>query len=68
MFRRLLATKPIAAIAEVAGADELHRTLDARALVLLGIGAIIGTCRSMRYTASATACCAGLATDTAGGH
>jgi APA family basic amino acid/polyamine antiporter len=43
MFRRLLATKPIAAIAEVTGADELHRTLDARALVLLGIGAIIGT-------------------------
>jgi APA family basic amino acid/polyamine antiporter len=39
----LLATKRITDINAAAEANELHRTLDARALVLLGIGAIIGT-------------------------
>jgi APA family basic amino acid/polyamine antiporter len=39
----LFATKRIADITAAAEANELHRTLDARALVLLGIGAIIGT-------------------------
>ena len=43
MFTGLLATKHISDITAVAEANELHRTLDARALVLLGIGAIIGT-------------------------
>jgi APA family basic amino acid/polyamine antiporter len=39
----LLATKPIADINAAADSNELHRTLNAQALVLLGIGAIIGT-------------------------
>jgi APA family basic amino acid/polyamine antiporter len=39
----LLATKPVDQLHEADDANELHRTLDARALVLLGIGAIIGT-------------------------
>jgi APA family basic amino acid/polyamine antiporter len=43
MSTGLLATKQIADINAAAEANELHRTLDARALVLLGIGAIIGT-------------------------
>jgi APA family basic amino acid/polyamine antiporter len=47
MPHRLFSTKPIGELheAEVVGDDnnELRRTLDARALVLLGIGAIIGT-------------------------
>jgi APA family basic amino acid/polyamine antiporter len=43
MSTGLLATKSIGDITAAAEANELHRTLDARALVLLGIGAIIGT-------------------------
>jgi APA family basic amino acid/polyamine antiporter len=43
MSTGLLATKHISDINAAAEANELHRTLDARALVLLGIGAIIGT-------------------------
>ena len=43
MPKRLFSTKPIGELHEVDTANELHRTLDARALVLLGIGAIIGT-------------------------
>src|SRR5678815_5996030 len=43
MSTGLLATKHIGDITAAAEANELHRTLDARALVLLGIGAIIGT-------------------------
>ena len=43
MFKRLFATKPIGELHEADSLNELHRTLDARALVLLGIGAIIGT-------------------------
>jgi len=43
MSTGLLATKQISDINAAAEANELHRTLDARALVLLGIGAIIGT-------------------------
>jgi len=39
----LFSTKQISDLASAASASELHRTLDARALVLLGIGAIIGT-------------------------
>ena len=39
----LFATKPIGELHEADVDNELHRTLDARALVLLGIGAIIGT-------------------------
>ena len=43
MPSRLFSTKPIGELHEADTANELHRTLDARALVLLGIGAIIGT-------------------------
>ena len=43
MARRLLSTKPIGELHEADIGNELQRTLDARALVLLGIGAIIGT-------------------------
>ena len=43
MMKRLFSTKPIGELHEADSANELHRTLDARALVLLGIGAIIGT-------------------------
>jgi APA family basic amino acid/polyamine antiporter len=43
MPNSLFATKPIADLHEADTQNELRRTLDARALVLLGIGAIIGT-------------------------
>ena len=43
MPSRLFSTKPIGELHEADTVNELHRTLDARALVLLGIGAIIGT-------------------------
>jgi APA family basic amino acid/polyamine antiporter len=43
MPHRLFSTKPIGELHEVDTDNELHRSLDARALVLLGIGAIIGT-------------------------
>ena len=43
MPSRLFSTKPIGELHEADTANELNRTLDARALVLLGIGAIIGT-------------------------
>ena len=43
MPKRLFSTKPIGELHEADDANELKRTLDARALVLLGIGAIIGT-------------------------
>ena len=44
MPHRLFSTKPISELHEADESDnELNRTLDARALVLLGIGAIIGT-------------------------
>ena len=43
MAHRLFSTKPIGELHEAEVDNELHRTLDARALVLLGIGAIIGT-------------------------
>ena len=43
MPSQLLATKPVTELHEADTGNELHRTLDARALVLLGIGAIIGT-------------------------
>lgn len=43
MPHRLFSTKPIGELHEVDADNELHRSLDARALVLLGIGAIIGT-------------------------
>jgi len=43
MPSRLFSTKPIGELHEADSFNELHRTLDARALVLLGIGAIIGT-------------------------
>lgn len=43
MPSRLFSTKPVTELHEADTANELHRTLDARALVLLGIGAIIGT-------------------------
>jgi APA family basic amino acid/polyamine antiporter len=43
MPKRLFSTKPVTELHEADTANELHRTLDARALVLLGIGAIIGT-------------------------
>jgi len=43
MPSRLFSTKPIGELHEGDAFNELHRTLDARALVLLGIGAIIGT-------------------------
>ena len=43
MPRRLFSTKPVGELHEGDSFNELQRTLDARALVLLGIGAIIGT-------------------------
>ncbi len=44
MPHRLFSTKPIGELHEAdESGNELNRTLDARALVLLGIGAIIGT-------------------------
>ena len=43
MPKRLFSTKPVAELHEADSFNELHRTLDARALVMLGIGAIIGT-------------------------
>jgi APA family basic amino acid/polyamine antiporter len=43
MPKRLFATKPVGELHEADTSNELRRTLDARALVLLGIGAIIGT-------------------------
>ena len=43
MPKRLFSTKPIGELHEADDVNELKRTLDARALVLLGIGAIIGT-------------------------
>ncbi len=43
MPKRLFSTKPIGELHEADTVNELQRTLDARALVLLGIGAIIGT-------------------------
>jgi APA family basic amino acid/polyamine antiporter len=43
MPSRLFSTKPVGELHEADSFNELHRTLDARALVLLGIGAIIGT-------------------------
>jgi len=39
----LFSTKPIADLHEAGATNDLHRVLDARALVMLGIGAIIGT-------------------------
>ncbi|HET9695210.1 MAG TPA: amino acid permease, partial [Steroidobacteraceae bacterium] len=42
-MHRLFSTKPIGELHEADTGNELRRTLDARALVLLGIGAIIGT-------------------------
>ncbi|HET7202607.1 MAG TPA: amino acid permease [Steroidobacteraceae bacterium] len=42
-MHRLFSTKPIGELHEADTANELRRTLDARALVLLGVGAIIGT-------------------------
>lgn len=39
----LFSTKPIGELHEADADNELRRTLDARALILLGIGAIIGT-------------------------
>jgi len=43
MPHRLFSTQPISELHEGDTDNELHRSLDARALVLLGIGAIIGT-------------------------
>jgi len=43
MLKQLLATKPITEVQSTAQGQELHRILDAKALVALGIGAIIGT-------------------------
>ena len=43
MPKRLFSTKPVGELHEADTANELQRTLDARALVLLGVGAIIGT-------------------------
>ena len=43
MPKRLFSTKPVGELHEADIGNELQRTLDARALVLLGIGAIIGT-------------------------
>jgi basic amino acid/polyamine antiporter, APA family len=43
MPKRLFSTKPIGELHEADDANELKRTLDARALVMLGVGAIIGT-------------------------
>jgi APA family basic amino acid/polyamine antiporter len=43
MANPLFSTKPITELHEAGTSNELHRSLDAKALVLLGIGAIIGT-------------------------
>ena len=43
MANQLFSTKSIAELCDFGAANELHRTLSARALVLLGIGAVIGT-------------------------
>ncbi|NJD30627.1 MAG: amino acid permease [Gammaproteobacteria bacterium] len=43
MASGLFSTKPIKELHEAGDANELHRVLDAKALVMLGIGAIIGT-------------------------
>jgi APA family basic amino acid/polyamine antiporter len=43
MPKRLFSTKPVTELHEADTGNELQRTLDARALVMLGIGAIIGT-------------------------
>ncbi|HQR48634.1 MAG TPA: amino acid permease [Steroidobacteraceae bacterium] len=43
MAHGLFTTKPISDLHEAGTGNELHRALDARALVMLGIGAIIGT-------------------------
>ena len=43
MAHGLFATKPIGELTKEGSTNELNRVLDARALVLLGIGAIIGT-------------------------
>jgi APA family basic amino acid/polyamine antiporter len=43
MAHSLFATKPISELHETSSANELHRVLDARMLVMMGIGAIIGT-------------------------
>jgi APA family basic amino acid/polyamine antiporter len=43
MLQSLFSTKPIGELHEADTENELRRTLDAKALVMLGIGAIIGT-------------------------
>jgi basic amino acid/polyamine antiporter, APA family len=43
MAHSLFATKPISELHEVTSTNELHRVLNARMLVMMGIGAIIGT-------------------------
>jgi APA family basic amino acid/polyamine antiporter len=43
MASRLFSTKSVADLCDFGASNELNRTLDARALVLLGIGAVIGT-------------------------
>src|SRR5262245_16893164 len=43
MANRLFSTKTVAELCDFGASNELNRTLDARALVLLGIGAVIGT-------------------------
>ncbi len=43
MAHSLFSTKPIGELHEVSSVNELNRVLDARMLVLMGIGAIIGT-------------------------
>jgi APA family basic amino acid/polyamine antiporter len=43
MAHGLFSTKPIADLHDVSSANELNRVLDARMLVMMGIGAIIGT-------------------------
>ena len=43
MAHSLFSTKPIGDLHEASSANELNRVLDARTLVMLGIGAIIGT-------------------------
>jgi APA family basic amino acid/polyamine antiporter len=43
MAHSLFTTKPISELHEVSSANELNRVLDARMLVMMGIGAIIGT-------------------------
>jgi APA family basic amino acid/polyamine antiporter len=40
---RLFSTRSVADLCSFGASNELNRTLDARALVLLGIGAVIGT-------------------------